>query len=190
MQQSRQNIHNMMGLDLVTNPKVIDDDIHHDPLIPAHHALQCWDMFAATLHRSGNAVLRKKEQQHLNSLGKMYGWNADFENIFLQYYEALVLTDRQQHIIWVNDGFFDMTGYTRSYAIGKTPGFLQGTNTSSEVKSNISLKLNQEDPFTETIINYRKSGEAYLCDITIYPLLNSDQQITHYLALECEVSPG
>ena len=39
-------------------------------------------------------------------------------------YEALVVTDLNKKIVWVNNGFFDMTGYPKGFAIGKKPTFL------------------------------------------------------------------
>lgn len=40
-------------------------------------------------------------------------------------YEALVLTSFDQHIIWVNNGFTEMTGYAKNYALGKNLHFFR-----------------------------------------------------------------
>ncbi|NJO88454.1 MAG: PAS domain S-box protein [Chloroflexia bacterium] len=60
-------------------------------------------------------------------------------------YMALVLTDETQKILWVNNGFSEMTGYSKSFAINRTPGFLQGKNTSEEVKSRIRKKVEKKN---------------------------------------------
>ena len=56
-------------------------------------------------------------------------------------YDALVLTDTSQNILWVNDGFKNMTGYTKKFAIGKRPSFLQGEKTSTSIKKELRDKL-------------------------------------------------
>ncbi|PZX55340.1 PAS domain S-box-containing protein [Algoriphagus ratkowskyi] len=103
-------------------------------------------------------------------------------------YKTLVLTDLQQTIFWVNAGFQRMTGYAADYAIGKKPTFLQGVSTSEKVKCRIRNKLNTGNRVSEIITNYKKNGLAYDCLITIIPLFDSHQVITHYLALEREAA--
>ncbi|WP_299534637.1 PAS domain-containing protein [Ulvibacterium sp.] len=101
-------------------------------------------------------------------------------------YEALVVTDVEKKIIWTNKGFPEMTGYPKSFAIGKSPTFLQGRNTSLETKKEIRKLLKQQKRFSRTLINYRKNGEAYLCCIDVLPLFNSRREVTHFLAMEKE----
>lgn len=99
-------------------------------------------------------------------------------------YDAIVVTDTNQTIVWVSDGFYDMTGYTGGYAIGKQPNFLQGKDTEEATKKSIRSDLNKDNTFKGSIINYKKNGEEYLCGLKLFPLKNSDNEVTHYLALE------
>ena len=99
-------------------------------------------------------------------------------------YDALVLTDTSHNIIWVNDGFKKMTGYTKKFAVGKKPSFLQGEKTSTVVKSQLNNDLVLNHTFTGSIVNYRKNGELYLCQITILPIYNFDDKLSYFLALE------
>lgn len=101
-------------------------------------------------------------------------------------YEALVVTDVKKKIIWVNNGFREMTGYSKCYAMGKKPTFLQGKKTSLETKNEIRLLLKQQKRFSRALINYRKNGEEYLCCIDVLPLYNSSREVTHFLAMERE----
>jgi PAS domain-containing protein len=55
-------------------------------------------------------------------------WTLDLTNqVFHEDYDALVLTDQNQKIKWVSNGFSEMTGYTKKFALGKRPAFLQGS---------------------------------------------------------------
>ena len=99
-------------------------------------------------------------------------------------YDALVLTDTSQNILWVNDGFKNMTGYTKKFAIGKRPSFLQGEKTSTSIKKELRDKLAFNHTYSGSIINYRKNGQLYLCKITILPIYNLDDKLKYYMAIE------
>lgn len=127
---------------------------------------------------------RSVDLEALNSISVVNNWDVDFMKELSISYQTLVLTDLQQTILWVNDGFQSMTGYDPDYAIGKKPAFLQGPNTSEIVKDRIRKKLINGGRISETITNYKKNGNPYECHITIIPLVDSNRVITHYLALE------
>ena len=48
-----------------------------------------------------------------------------------------------------------MTGYSKPQTINRNPSFLQGENTSEEVKKRIREKIQNEEPFIEEIISAR-----------------------------------
>jgi len=103
-------------------------------------------------------------------------------------YEAIVLTNTTLVIEWVSSGFSRMTGYTADEVTGKTPKLLQGIHTSEITRKKIREHIHKQQPFTETLINYRKNKEEYLCRVSVLPMHNSHNQLTHFLALESEVA--
>ena len=103
-------------------------------------------------------------------------------------YEALVVTDASKKIIWANNGFHQMTGYSKSFAVGKRPTFLQGEKTSEKTKTEIRQLLKLQKRFTKALVNYRKNGEEYLCHIDVLPLLDENKVVTHFLAMEKELA--
>lgn len=131
---------------------------------------------------------RSLDLEVLKKISVVNDWEVDFVKELSISYQTLVLTDLEQTILWVNDGFQSMTGYSPDYAIGKKPAFLQGTNTSDIVKGKIRQTLSTGGRISETITNYKKNGTEYECLITIIPLIDSKQNITHYLALEREAA--
>lgn len=100
---------------------------------------------------------------------------------------ALVLTDCRESIVWVNRGFTRMTGYGFREVAGKHPNFLQGAATDPIVKRKIRRSINQAQPYSGTILNYRKDGRPYLCHVRIQPLYNLSHEVVNYLAIENEV---
>lgn len=124
----------------------------------------------------------------LKEMAKTFNWNADMESIINQEYDAIVVSDSSQIISWVNDGFTTMTGYSSEFAIGKTPKFLQGSNTSEVTRKKIRKKLQLGKIVTESVINYKKNKEEYLCRVHVIPIKNSQNELTHFIAFEKEIA--
>lgn len=115
-------------------------------------------------------------------------WTLDLTNqVFHEDYDALVLTDQSQKIKWVSNGFSEMTGYTKKFALGKRPALLQGVKTSIKVKKQIRKELKTNNTFEGSLINYKKNGEEYNCQIKILPLYNSNKKLEYFLAIEKEI---
>ena len=127
---------------------------------------------------------KNNDVSHIGSMLKDCYTSELTNKIFQDDYDALVLTDISQNILWVNDGFKYMTGYTKKFAIGKKPSFLQGEKTSTIVKKQLKENLEFNHTYTGSIINYKKNGELYLCKITILPIYNLDEKLKYYMAIE------
>ncbi|MBN2613828.1 MAG: PAS domain-containing protein [Bacteroidales bacterium] len=127
------------------------------------------------------------ELRDLKKFSKKFRWNFDLDNTLNTYsYQALVLTDNNQKIIWVNDGFVEMTGYNKSFAMNQSSSFLQGKETSPGSIIRIRKKIMLNAPFKDEIINYRKNGSIYRCELQIFPVFG-DRSL-HFLALEREIA--
>jgi PAS domain S-box-containing protein len=147
--------------------------------------LMSWDICNPAYNMLGG---RSADLEALNSISILNNWDVDFVKELSINYQTLILTDLEQTILWVNEGFQPMTGYEPEYAIGKKPAFLQGPNTSKAVRDRIRKKLLNGRRISEKITNYKKNGFPYNCDITIISLFDSNRVITHYLALEREAA--
>ena len=75
-----------------------------------------------------------------------------------------------------------MTGYTKTFALKKTPSFLQGKNTCAVTRNRIRNKILANEPFKEIVLNYKQDKTPYKCEINVFPL--SHKNTTHYIALE------
>lgn len=150
------------------------------------HPLSTWDVAG---HSYWDLVITGRKKQDLvklNELAAMHGWNIRPENFLAKHYEAIVVTDLEQTIQWASGGFEKMTGYSPDFAIGRSPRFLQGENTSEAARLKIRQKLKLREPFSATVTNYRKNREEYACHVSIFPIKNQEQKISHFLALEYE----
>lgn len=100
---------------------------------------------------------------------------------------AVILTDATKKIIWVNDDFTFITGYTMSEALGKKPGeLLQGPKSEKETVLKMRRSLDNHSPLKEEITNYRKNGEEYICKLVIHPIFNKAHELTNFIAFEVD----
>lgn len=185
MSEYRKNISNMMCLD------VFASSLNPEDYKSIRSKIKTKTRLSHPLLSYGMSALENpyisKDYAKLLDLRDHQGQEVDLEKILKKEYQVLIITDLDQKIEWVSEGFLEMTGYSVQYAIGKKPSFLQGTKTSNYSKELVRKKLEQREPFTETLLNYRKNGESYLCEITIYPIFTKDKEPAHFLALEKEV---
>ena len=91
-------------------------------------------------------------------------------------------------IIYANDAFFKVSGYTKEDLIGKPYSFLKHYNLSEEEQA---IKI--DSMFTGTIwkgkvSNFKKNGEVFHCDVTMYPLKNNNEEIVEYMCIRHDIT--
>ncbi len=91
-------------------------------------------------------------------------------------------------IIYVNDAFERMTGFTRDEAIGQTPSILQGPRTQRSELHRIQKAFETHSPVRAELINYKKSGEEYWLELDIVPLENGGGEVTHFVAVQRDIT--
>ncbi len=99
---------------------------------------------------------------------------------------AVILTNAERKILWVNDDFTHITGYALNEVLGKKPSLLQGPESEEEAISRIREGLSELMPIKDEVTNYRKNGEAYLCKLVIHPILDADHNLTNFIAFEVD----
>ncbi|MDE1929324.1 MAG: PAS domain S-box protein, partial [Burkholderiales bacterium] len=102
--------------------------------------------------------------------------------------EAVVITDLEARIEYVNDAFVAATGYSREEAIGRNPRLLQSGLTPPETYRAYWDALARGASWRGEMINRRKNGEIYPAAVTCTPLRDAEGRVTHYLAVEEDVS--
>jgi PAS domain S-box-containing protein len=102
---------------------------------------------------------------------------------------AVIVTDAQGRIEWVNEGFTRMTGWQLAEVQGRKPGsFLQGPGTSAATVRMISSSLRTNTGVKTEILNYHRSGRSYWSALEIQPIRNEDGEVVNYMALESDVT--
>ena len=102
---------------------------------------------------------------------------------------AVIITDDQSRIEWVNEGFVRMTGYTFAEAEGRTlSSFLQGPLSDPDIVKMIREGIKSGEGFQTELINYHKDGHAFHLEIEVQPLRRDDGSITGFMAIESDIS--
>lgn len=100
-------------------------------------------------------------------------------------------TDDQggSEIVYVNERFTELTGYSSEEVIGKTPGMLQGPRTDKAVTDRLAAEVGNGRTFHGQTVNYRKDGSPFEMEWKVTPVLR-DGRVTYYLAVQRAADAG
>lgn len=110
-----------------------------------------------------------------------------------QSYNAVLVTDANtgeagHRIIFVNQAFLRMTGYSEEELLGRNPRILQGPETCPEVIARLRQSLQDGTYFKGSTVNYRKDRQPYTVEWNISPVRNHAGEITHFISLQQDIS--
>lgn len=88
------------------------------------------------------------------------------------------------HVVFVNDAFVDMTGFTKDDIMGNNPRMLQGSDTERERLKEIRTALRSAQPIRTELTNYRKDGSRFIAEVDINPLFDDTGVCTHFVAVQ------
>jgi PAS domain S-box-containing protein len=108
-------------------------------------------------------------------------------------YDSILITDMGldkpgPNIVYVNEGFTKMTGYSKEEAIGNTPRMLQGAKTDRAVLDKLKYSLINGQSFFGQTVNYRKDGSEFLNQWDIHPLVDEQGEITHWVSYQHDIT--
>ncbi|MES2937762.1 MAG: PAS domain S-box protein [Pseudomonadota bacterium] len=91
-------------------------------------------------------------------------------------------------IVFVNEAFERLTGYSAREAIGQTPRMLQGPDTDRATLDRIRAALAQGLPVREELVNHTKQGRPFWVELDIVPMADEAGQYTHWIAVQRDVT--
>ena len=100
---------------------------------------------------------------------------------------TIAITDAEGIIIYVNQKFTEMTGYTKSEALGQNPRILKGEDGLTDYKEMWEM-LSSGLQWRGDFHNKRKNGEFFWERAAISPILDQDGNITHFLAIKEDIT--
>lgn len=100
--------------------------------------------------------------------------------------EGLVITDNTRPdnpILYSNEGFSRITGYSHEEILGKNCRFLQGPGTDPASLREIRSALEEHRDCTVELLNYRRDGTPFWNRLSITPVRDGQNGVSHHIAI-------
>lgn len=104
---------------------------------------------------------------------------------------GITLTDPSRDdnpLIYVNDEFTNLTGYDEEEILGRNCRFLQGEQTDPTRTTTIRNAIDEGEPVSVELRNYRKDGTQFWNHVTIAPVENESGEIVNFMGFQQDVT--
>ncbi|MCF3648609.1 ATP-binding protein [Synoicihabitans lomoniglobus] len=169
----------------------VDDFAIHDPAVDLLQILRTQQMATADLRRLTDKLTAQRARLK-EANARLTTQEAESRKLALiaeRTDNAVILTDAEGKAEWINTGFTRLTGYTLDDVLGQRPGsLLQGPQTEPDQIKVMRTNIAKKQGFNVELINYDKSGRRYRVAIEAQPITNADGAVTHFMAIESDVT--
>ena len=131
-----------------------------------------------------NAIKRKEDVEKLKLL----------ESAVVNANDAIIILEAEpgemigRQILYVNEAFTNMTGYTYEEALKNTLRILRGPRTSLVALNEMRLALEQVKPVRVELINYRKDGTEFWVECNIVPFADEKGSFVHWVSVQRDIT--
>lgn len=152
-------------------------------ITPIYNALQQCEKFIIvksdiTEYKTHEAELRNR--YHDSRKMALVAQNSDI---------SVMITDKNNSIEWVNEGFIKFFGFEESLCLGKkTSEVLHGSMTTPQMLEKYAEKLQSGRHFTHEIILYNNKGENNWVSLNVTPFFNDKDEIEKYICIIADIS--
>lgn len=101
---------------------------------------------------------------------------------------GVLITDEKSEILFVNEAFEKITGYSYSEVIHQSPGMFHSGKHDKFFYENIWDNLNKQDTWEGEIWNRKKSGEVYPSFLTISKINLERDDSCYYIAISNDIT--
>jgi PAS domain S-box-containing protein len=117
-----------------------------------------------------------EEQLHLQSVAMESAANA------------IMITDENGEIIWVNYAFTETSGHSKDEVLGRNPRFLKSGKQDQAFYQDMWDTILAGKIWHNTLINRRKDGTFNHEDMTITPIRDNSGKRTHFVAIKHDIT--
>ena len=167
----------MRDLELYDEGKAVDFANSKNISLP----LLSWDFHLENLYSLSRLY---KDMHDIKKLTSKLIVDVDLSTELKENNKVIVITDKELNIEFASANMFGMSGYLPSEILGKTPKIFQGPETDVVVSKKIRQYVNNQEPFDEILLNYKKNKALYKCHIKGYPIFDKKGNLQKYVAVE------
>jgi PAS domain S-box-containing protein len=91
-------------------------------------------------------------------------------------------------IVYVSQGFLDLTGYTLDQVLGRNCRFLQGPGTDQNAVEVIRKGIKEGVDTSVCLLNYKADGTPFWNQFFVAALRDAENNVVNYVGVQCEVS--
>jgi len=91
-------------------------------------------------------------------------------------------------LMYVNEYFTQLTGYSAEESIGQNCRFLQGPDTDPETVQHIREALNKQQSIKTEILNYTKHGQKFWNELNIDPIFDDSGECLFFVGIQYDIS--
>ena len=96
--------------------------------------------------------------------------------------DAILITNSEGIIEYVNPTFETLTGYSPQEVLGKTPAMLKSGQQAPVLYRELWETICSGNVFRSVLVNRKKNGDVYYVDETISPIQDAEGRITHFVS--------
>jgi PAS domain S-box-containing protein len=105
--------------------------------------------------------------------------------------EGITIADMRlpdQPLIYINEGFERLTGYSAKSMKGNNCRFLQGKDTDPATIDEIREAIASGNECTVEILNHHKNGEAFWNRLSLTPVRDNSGEVTHFIGVQSDIT--
>ena len=102
--------------------------------------------------------------------------------------QGILITDAQEHIVFVNAAFTRITGYSAEEAFGQTPDLLRSGAHNANFRVQVRTALTGGTPWQGEIIGKRKNGELFPQSVSISVVRGETDEASHAFSIFSDIS--
>lgn len=111
-----------------------------------------------------------------------------FSQILSKTANSIILTDIDGSILYVNNGFENLTGFKRKELIGKNARIIQSGKTKISTYKKMWETIFKGKTWKGIFCNKKKNGELFWGKTIIFPILNKQGKITHFVGIQTDIT--
>ncbi|WP_134668660.1 PAS domain S-box protein [Halorussus marinus] len=144
----------------------------------------------ASLFRTiSNLLARRNQTAELHAdLRAQNDELRQFKNAVEHAGHAILITDPDGVIEYVNPAFERMTGYAAAEVIGENPRILKSGEQDESLYRELWHTIRDGDIWTGELVNERKSGERFVINQTIAPIADADGEIQAFVGIQDDIT--